>query len=331
MAEYRNNGEYRDIPVVPLPNPGEGGPVDQGGDTPVAPLPNPGEGGPVDQGGSTPVVPLPNPGEGGPVDQGGSTPVIPLPNPGEGGPVDQGGSTPVIPLPNPGEGGPVAGGPSSSIITIFPRPIYPCFYCDINRSGNVRFLNAAVGYNPFQVYVNNNLVADTLEYAEVSEYGRVSAGSQTITVTDYNGYIYIQKQIQVTKGTSMTVAIINTASGLDLTQINDTPCLTPFNTACFRVCNLSYNSGPLNVVLNNNFVSFVDVRYKEVTPFRRIPYGGYDFQVAKYVQPMPRSNRGNILVSSFINVQPNTIYTLYIFNWNTSPDAIRTMLVEDRK
>lgn len=39
----------RNRPVVPLPNPGEGGPVYPGPDasTPVIPLPNPDEGGPV--------------------------------------------------------------------------------------------------------------------------------------------------------------------------------------------------------------------------------------------------------------------------------------------
>ena len=65
------------------------------------------------------VIPLPNPGEGGPVYPGnmdGGEAVIPLPNPGEGGPVypgpDGGGVVePVIPLPNPGEGGPVYPGP----------------------------------------------------------------------------------------------------------------------------------------------------------------------------------------------------------------------------
>lgn len=47
------------------------------------------------------VIPLPNPGEGGPVYDGSSdaTPVIPLPNPGEGGPVYSGG-TPVVTYPS---------------------------------------------------------------------------------------------------------------------------------------------------------------------------------------------------------------------------------------
>lgn len=60
--------ENRNIPVAPLPNPGEGGPVFPGGNSPIAdaspsiPLPNPGEGGPVYPGNSGSVViqPLPD-------------------------------------------------------------------------------------------------------------------------------------------------------------------------------------------------------------------------------------------------------------------------------
>ena len=84
---------------------------------------------------ATPVIPLPNPGEGGPVadlngtnpPSGGSVPVVPLPDPGAGGPVadlnpPSDGATPVIPLPNPGEGGPV--GP---IFPLFPARHIPDF------------------------------------------------------------------------------------------------------------------------------------------------------------------------------------------------------------
>ena len=54
--------ENRNIPVTPLPNPGEGGAVFPGEDTatPIIPLPNPGEGGPVNPGNSGVVIqPLP--------------------------------------------------------------------------------------------------------------------------------------------------------------------------------------------------------------------------------------------------------------------------------
>lgn len=58
--------ENRNIPVTPLPNPGEGGAVfpgeETGGALPVIPLPNPGEGGPVNPGtgGSIVIQPLPD-------------------------------------------------------------------------------------------------------------------------------------------------------------------------------------------------------------------------------------------------------------------------------
>ena len=82
-----------------------------------------------------PVIPLPNPGEGGPVFDGSNEPVIPLPNPGEGGPVyggDENENIPIKPLPNPGEGGPVYPGP---IITVPVRPVIPCFFCNNNKIG----------------------------------------------------------------------------------------------------------------------------------------------------------------------------------------------------
>jgi len=55
--------ENRNIPVIPLPNPGEGGAVFPGEEnTPVIPLPNAGEGGPVNPGGNGAIVIQPLPG-----------------------------------------------------------------------------------------------------------------------------------------------------------------------------------------------------------------------------------------------------------------------------
>ena len=53
--------ENRNIPVTPLPNPGEGGAVFPGEENtvPIIPLPNPGEGGPVNPGNPVVIQPLP--------------------------------------------------------------------------------------------------------------------------------------------------------------------------------------------------------------------------------------------------------------------------------
>lgn len=332
--ESDNSSRFRDLPVIPLPEQEENSSVNSGTAMPDADMPAISPIGTeterqIQPDINMPVIPLPNPGEGGPVN-GGSikpdyTPVIPLPTPGNGGPINGGINpdyTPVIPLPTPGNSAPIAPGFPNSIITVLPRPILPCFFCNTNTFGNVRFLNAATGYNPFRIAINNQTVVNNLEYAEISDYGRVSSGYQTVTVSGQNGYIYISKQIQINTGTKTTIAIVNTASGLDLVPIADTACNTPPNFSCLRACNLSYNSGPLNLLLSNGYSIFRNIQFMEVTSFSRLLPGNYQFFVAR---------NGRVLVSSDIDVRSNSIYTVFMFNWNNSPDAIRTMVVEDRK
>ncbi len=271
-----------------------------------------------------PVVPLPNPGEGGPIpdmgfpapdgsgSDGSNIPVTPLPSPEQGEPIPD-----VI---NPGNGGGIIG----SIITVIPRPIIPCYFCSSTQYSTVRFLNTASAYNPFLIYIGNQLVINSLASSEISQYGRVSAGSQTITVAGQNGYVYIQKPITVHSGQAMTVAIIATPSGLDLMEIPDNACNSGYNVGCFRAINLSVTNQSLNVSLNNNYVNFQGVAYKQITGTVYLPTGTYNVQV--YNNP---STTGSPLVTSSFYVRSNTFYTLYLFNWNPSKDAIQTLIVED--
>ena len=138
------------------------GPVEDTDGTPVIPLPNPGEGGPVAPGpvegiDGIPVIPLPNPGEGGPVAPGpvegiDGIPVIPLPNPGEGGPTP----FPSITLP----GGVTLPGVIGTIITTIPKPNSNCDLCQniLDKTGFIRFLNAAADFEPFRLYFDAKLV-----------------------------------------------------------------------------------------------------------------------------------------------------------------------------
>ena len=299
--------------------------------TPVAPLPNPGEGGPVDPGtGGTPVVPLPNPGEGGPVDPGSTgsnIPTIPLPNPGEGGPVANGPVAvfPVIPLPYPGEGGPVA-----SIWLRFAR---------------VRFLNAAFGYRPFRIFINNLRVINFLSFASATSYGRVLAGYQTVTVAGTDGYVYIQKSMPFRANTTSTFAVINTASGLDLIEITDNCCTPTGGYSNFRVSNLAYNSGPLDVLLGDGRVVYADVRYKETTAFKRIVPGAYQFDFAETnLTPMPSYldietldsaflgtyPTAGTVASAYVNVRSGANYTVFVLSSGSGRNQLQTLVLEDR-
>lgn len=284
------------------------------------------------------------------------SPSIPLPNPGEGGPVYSGnsnntqnnGDMPSIPLPNPGEGGPTYSGnienningnfnsllPNiiGTIISTYPRPNEPCRFCGSNstRTGYVRFLNAATGYNPFTVFVNENMFSNSLNFAEITDYERVSAGNQIITVMGENGYIYIQKRIPVALNMYTTIAIINTDGGLDLQLIDDSGCERGNNMACIRAANLSYNSGSLSVVIGNQYVNFPNLRYQMVADFEAIRSGIYVYTVSKNMTARFMGLGTNILFTAPLVIQSDRNYTIYLLSWQRdSANAVKALIVED--
>ena len=277
------------------------------------------------------------------VDNEAGTPVIPLPNPGEGGPVADGNTSvpdanvPVIPLPNPGEGGPVADGNPPIYrpiipgvgggVTIIPGVTFPCFSCNNNSYGRVRFLNASNGYQPFFVYLGNWLVASRFGNGDMTTYLQATSGSQTVTISGSNGYVYVQKQITVRAGSSMTVAIINTSSGLDIMEISDISCNAPTGTSCLRVSNLSLNLGPFDVSIgnqNSNYTPFTNVRYREVTPDTSFYPGWYQLYISR-TGSLPNVS----VATAAANMSANTSYTLYIFNAANATDGLRTMVVSN--
>lgn len=294
---------------------------------------------PVGRSGAEPVIPLPEVGAGGPVYPGNdisAEPVIPLPSPGEGGPAYPGNgipAEPVIPLPNPGEGGPVYPGGGA---------VVPPGNSGMSR---VRFLNAAYSYPAFRILVGNSRFVSRLNYAAVTGYGRVYSGYQTVTVAGTNGYIYLRKSMPFQAGGLSTIAVIKTAAGLDLLQIPDRCCPPSNGLSSFRVGNLAYNSGPLDVLMSDGRVVYGDLRYKEVPAFRRIMPGTYQFFYADTnLTPMPPSLGIETLDSAWLGVYPpyetfgslylevtgREIITVYLLQNGSGRNNIQNLILVDR-
>ena len=297
-----------------------------------------------------PVAPLPNPGEGGPVyddsmdnNSGGngsfgddlsSMPVIPLPNPGEGGPVYNGPdhNRPSGSMWQPGHSHvpvyrPVF--PSNGSITIFPGIGFPCYNCTTSSSlGRVRILNASSGYPPFNVSLGNWRIGEQLDNGDLTSYVQASSGFQTVTVSGTDGYIYIQKMITIRSGSASTVAIINTSTGLDLLEISDLSCNGPSGTTCIRACNLSPDLGPFDVALENrgnSYRTFTNVRFQEVTPFSSFAAGWYSI----YVFRTNAFNNSNAIAAASASLKAGKSYTLYMFNDPSSTGGLRTLILSN--
>ncbi len=318
-----------DEPMIPLPNVGEGGPVYPGNTNGRAYDP-----------GQEPVIPLPNPGEGGPVypgPDGGSTvePVIPLPNPGEGGPVYPGGST------GGGNQGWTCPGGSCGGIIILPGVVSGVW----PGAARVRFLNAGYGYPAFRIFVGNRRFVNLLNYASATTYGQVAAGYQTVTVTGTNGYVYIQKTMPFQAGGVTTIAVVNTAGGLDLMQITDSCCPPANGYSSFRIGNLARNTSPLDVIMSDGRVVWTDLRFKEVAAFKRIMPGTYQFFYADTnLTAMPAALDIETLDSAWLGVYPpqetfgslyldvtsNAIYSVYLLQSGTNRNNIQNLILMDR-
>ena len=210
---------------------------------------------------------------------------------------------------------------------MIPGITFPCFNCTATSFGRVRFLNASTGYQPFYVYLGNWMVASGLANGDITSYVQSASGTQTVTVSGANGYVYIQKSIQVSASSSMTIAIINTASGLDIMEISDISCNAPSGNSCLRTCNLSQNLGPFDVSIgnqNNSYTAFTNVRYREVTPYTSFYPGWYQLYIAR-TGAFPST----YVATATANMSANMSYTLYIFNAPNATEGLRTMVVSN--
>lgn len=296
-----------------------------------------------------PSIPLPNPGEGGAAYPGmndemmqdnGATPAVPLPNPGEGGAVFPGTQNrPGMGRPQGGNMGNMGGNNATilpniigTIISTYPRPNEPCRFCSPTnpRAGFARFLNAASGYNPFVVFLNDNMFSKSLNFSEVTAYEQIGRGTQVVTIMGENGYIYVQKQVEFKDDEYITIAIINTESGLDIQVIGDNGCDRGNNMACVRAVNLAYNSGPLSVTIGNQYLTFLNLRYQDVADFESAWPGLYVYTVSRNMTARFPGFGGNVLLTAAVNLQRNRNYTMYLLNWNReSNDTIKALIVED--
>lgn len=214
--------------------------------------------------------------------------------------------------------------PTPGFPPYFPSPGSPCLFCGNNQwlRGAVRMLNAATGYNAFTVYIDNYPIYSGLNFAEVTPYRQISQGYHRFTIMASNGSVNLQKSIYVGDGMA-TIAIINTANGIDLTSISDIACPTNIGSSCFRACNLAFYSGDVNVSMGN--ILFNSVGFRQVVSFSRVQSGSYNLVVSRSARPE------NPLVSTTVTLNSNRIYTLYVLNWGASADTIQTLLVEDRR
>ncbi len=136
----------------------------------------------------------------------------------------------------------------------------------------------------------------------------MASGYRSVTVSGQDGYIYLQKTLPCQDNAPVTVAVVQTAGGLDLGPIADGCCPHAGALSNFRMSNLAYNSQPLDLLLADGRVVYTDVQFKETTYFKQIRPGTYQFYLAETnLLPMPSYLDIETMDSAFIGMAPPSL------------------------
>lgn len=241
---------------------------------------------------------------------------------------------PIAPFPTP----PVYPGDDGIDLPIAPAPTPPAYPGPSQvRTGWVRFLHAATGYDPLRILVHSRLFTPSLSYANMTEYRLVQDGYHDVVITPATGArpILLRKTIPFRAGDQVTLAIIDTDMGLDLLQVPDIPCQNPMGgCGSLRMVNLSFNSPPLDMRLYDGGIVLSDVRYREITPFKPFRCGDYLFYLIR-TSPVAGSSGdpGSVpyepLVSFGIHIKPHATYTCYVIGHIGVPGQVLQLLVAE--
>lgn len=218
----------------------------------------------------------------------------------------------------------------------------------------VRFLNAVTDGGPVRIALAGRLLAPRLAVGNLTGYYAVRPGFRTLTMFDARAplpMIYLGP-VPVSAGEAVTFAVVRCANGgVDLVRVDDSASyMRGTERACVRIVNLIYNCPAVDVMLTDGRVVFTDVRFKEITGFRRARAGQYDMYVVQtpaalspvcadietaedlsvaIARRLPECGIQEPLASFYLNARAGATETVYLMgNWDVSRSN-RVRMVEN--
>lgn len=176
---------------------------------------------------------------------------------------------------------------------------------------SVRLLNAVTDGSALRATLGNRLLLTSLTPGTWSGYFSVHAGFRVLTLYDaqYPWMIVYRAALPFSPGERATLAVVRCGSNLDIVRVDDRNCVCQgTNRACIRTINLVYNSPPFDVVLTDGRVVFTDVRFKEVTTYRRAWPGTYDM----YLAQTPATDTGTQIDIETVEEMPIVVQNCFL-------------------
>jgi len=176
-----------------------------------------------------------------------------------------------------------------------------------NKISYYRLFHACPNAPSVDVYLNNNLVAERLEYGQFTPYTAIPPGKYSLLVfpsgTSYNPLMKTELQIQEEE--IYTVAITGLPMKPILLPIEDPKQPIPRGKLGLRFGNLSPTPANLNVYLSNGDLLFDKVPFKEVTDYIFLFPGKYTIEI------VDADTDKTLLFVPNIVLKPDRCYSIY--------------------
>lgn len=186
-------------------------------------------------------------------------------------------------------------------------------------------LNASPNSPPIDVYLDDKLIVQNLAYKEFSKYQLFTEGNHNIKVypTGQNKNPIIDSPIALPPGLVYNIAAIGYFPNIILYAIPEPTVPQNFGRACLRLINLSPNSPPLDVRVQDGTKIFSSVKYEDYTTYACIPPGTYTFRVI--------ATGTNDVLFTIPNVQlmPNKYYAIYAVGIAGGSPPLEAFIIEE--
>lgn len=200
---------------------------------------------------------------------------------------------------------------------------------DRNNTGNssegyIRVLHAAPDAPSVDVYANNQLVASSLAFAQISEYIVVPGGDYEIDiyVTGTRISPVLRNMLKVKPNTIYTIAAVGTGDALGLLAIPDKTVSMEPGKSMIRFSHLSPDATAVDITLPDGTIIFDDVSYKELTNYIDVNPMNYTLQVRL------AATSTVVLNVPDVNLEQDMFYTVYAIGL-VGVEQISALLVED--
>lgn len=236
--------------------------------------------------------------------------------------------------------------PASPVIDplSIPTPSLPSNQKGFSR---VRALNGVANYGELALSVGDVVIGSSIPYGTSTQYSNVPDGFRVVTISTarFPRRMIFRQVIPFIANIGVTLAMVNTSNGIGIQVVQDIRCMNMSRQlACLRMVNLSYNSKPMDLALEDGRVIFSDVHFREITPFKRARPSRYNFVLLNSPnRPIPivsdivlindltyRFNGNwNALLQFSINMKVNTMYTVYIIGNDGYIPGLQSYILEN--